>query len=168
MGKVVPETILSHWNTMVQGMKHSSKSFYDSVEQILGAHNLEHLKVERVNLSEGSILSAKREYLQIRREALVFHICAAPFGNGFFVSWWLGEREKGFSALLARIPVIGFFLRSVLKPLTYYKFDTTGMFQSVTHAAVLETLDAVVNAQGIRALSDLDRKPIMRDFFGRT
>lgn len=167
MGVIVPTGIVSHWSNMVQGLTCSSKEFYDSIEQGLGVHKLQDIKIERVNLSEGGILSAKREYLQIRRDTLVFHVCAAPFGNGFFVSSWLGEIEKGFWAFLSRIPVLGYFIRSTLKPLTYYKADTEGMFRSVTHAAVLQALDAVVNRQGLRAPSEAERKPEMRDFFGR-
>lgn len=167
MGAIVPTGIVSHWSNMVQGLTCSSKEFYDSIEQGLGVHKLTDIKIERVNFSEGGIFSSKREYLQIRRSDLVFHVCAAPFGNGFFVSSWLGEIQKGFWAFVARIPILGFFVRSVLKPLTYYKADTESMFRSLTHAAVLQALDAVVSNQGLRALSETERKPEMRDFFGR-
>jgi hypothetical protein len=167
MANIVPTEILSHWNHLVEGMSLSSQEFYSSVERLLGAHTLEKTKAERVNLSEGGLFSSKREYLQIRRGEHVFHVCAAPFGNGFFISWWLGHIESGLWALLARIPVVGFFVRNVLKPLTYYKLDTALMFQSVTHGAVLAALDQATTLKGARALSELDRKPIMRDFFQR-
>lgn len=167
MGAIVPTGIVSHWSNMVQGLSCSSKDFYDSIEQGLQVHKLTDTKIERVNFSEGGIFSSKREYLQIRRNDLVFHVCAAPFGNGFFVSSWLGEIQKGFWVFVARIPVIGFFVHSVLKPLTYYKADTESMFRSLIHAAVLQALDAVVSNQGLRALSEAERKPEMRDFFGR-
>ena len=49
---------------------------------------------------EGGLATAKREYLRIQRGSLVFDICGAPFGNGFFFSWWLA-REPGKHALLA-------------------------------------------------------------------
>jgi hypothetical protein len=71
-------------------------------------------------------------------------------------------------AELASWPYVGFIFRllaAVAKPLTYYRIDTALMFQSVTHSAVLEVLDSVVSAKGLRALSDTDRKPVMRDFF---
>jgi len=167
MGAIVPTGIVSHWSNMVQGLTCSSKELYESIEQGLQAHKLADIKIERVNFSEGGMFSSKREYLQIRRNDLVFHVCAAPFGNGFFVSSWLGEIQKGFWAFVARIPILGFFVRSVLKPLTYYKADTESMFRSLTHAAVLQALDAVVSNQGLRALSETERKPEMRDFFGR-
>ena len=40
------------------------------------------------------IASAKREYLRMQRGKYAFDICAAPFGNGFFVSWWFTSTTK--------------------------------------------------------------------------
>ena len=50
---------------------------------------------------------------------------------------------------------------------TYYSVDTALMFQSVTHGAVTAALDNALNAKGQRTLSDVDRRPIMKDFFER-
>lgn len=170
MGAVAATSILSHWNHMVPGMQQSSTEFYGAVDQALTAQGISDTKSERVNIAEGGILSAKREYLQVRRKEHVFHICAAPFGSGFFVSWWLGEVESGLWATLSSIPYIGFIFRliaSVAKPTTYYRIDTALMFQSATHGAVLSALDAVTSAKGVRTLTENERKPIMRDFFGQ-
>lgn len=170
MGAVTATSILSHWNHMVPGMQQSSADFYVAIERALMAHQLDDVKLERVNMAEGGLLSAKREYLQIRRRDHVFHICAAPFGSGFFVSWWLGEVESGIFAWLSSLPFVGWLFRifaSLAKPITYFRIDTGLMFQSVTHGAVLEALDASTAAKGVRALSELERKPVMRDFFGQ-
>ena len=168
MSAAKPTTIISHWNHMIPGTSESSQNFYSAIERSIAEHNLEHTKCERVNLSEGGLLSSKREYLQLRRKEHVFHICAAPFGNGFFISWWLGEMQSGLFDSLVRIPFLGPVLglfRNVAKPMTYYRVDTALMFQSVTHGAVLSALDDMTNAKGIRTLSESERKPIMRDFF---
>lgn len=165
MAHVAPTTILSHWNQMIPGLQQSSQDFYGAVEGFLATHDLKNVKLERVSLAEGGIFSAKREYLQIKRSEHVFHVCAAPFGNGFFISWWLGQIESGFWAWLASLPVVGALLQRFVKPLTYYKLDTALMFQSVTHGAVLEALDDATKARGLRALSESERKPVMRDFF---
>lgn len=162
--------ILSHWDHIVPGLQQSSKEFYDTVDEFLKEHHLQDAKIERVSIAEGGMLSAKREYLQVHRKDHVFHICAAPFGNGFFVSWWLGEVRSGFWAFLTRIPYIGWMfaiLANMLRPLTYYRVDTALMFQSVTHGAVLGALEKVIDAKGMRSLTDLERKPIMRDFFAQ-
>jgi hypothetical protein len=154
MGAVATTSTLSHWDHMFQGMQQSSDEFYTRVEQYLALHNLKDTKLERVKFSEGGIFSSKREYLQIRRGDHVFHLCAAPFGNGFFVSSWLGAVKRG---LFSRL----------FKPLTYYKVDTALMFQSVTHGAVLATLDEITTAKGLESLVFMERRPEMRDLFTR-
>jgi hypothetical protein len=168
MGHAVPTTIVSHWNQMIPGLQQlSAKGFYDKVEAALAPHNLNNVKLERINLSEGGLLSAKREYLQIRRTEHVFHVCAAPFGNGFFISWWLGQIESGLWAWLSMLPFIGPIVQRFIKPITYYKIDTALMFQSVTHGALLQALDGITEAKGLRSLTETERKPVMRDFFAR-
>jgi hypothetical protein len=170
MSAVSASAVLSHWNHLVPEMQQSSNDFYGAVDRLLKEARLEDAKVERVNLHEGGLLSAKREYLQVRRKEHVFHVCAAPFGSGFFVSWWLGEVQSGFFAMLSGLPYIGWlfaFLANLAKPLTYYRVDTALMFQSATHGAVLGALESVINAKGMRALTDSERKPVMRDLFAQ-
>lgn len=167
MSNVIPTSVLSHWNNRVEGLNNSSQDFYHAVEENLTQEHLQKVSMERVNLHEGGILSAKREYLQVRRGEHVFHICAAPFGSGFFVSWWLGHVERGFWALIAKIPLIGGWLIDLFKPATYYNVDTALMFQSVTHGAVLSAIDHLTDVQGLRRVPDDERKPIIRDFFGQ-
>lgn len=167
MSHVAPTTIISHWNHRIDGLSHSSAAFYADVERVLAATQIDHLKTERVNLSEGGIFSSKREYLQVRRGEHVFHVCAAPFGNGFFISWWLGHVESGLSAWLSGLPLIGFIVQRFLKRLTYYQIDTALMFQSVTHAALTDVLGTLTEARGLKALSDTERTPVMRDFFAQ-
>jgi hypothetical protein len=57
-------------------------------------------------LQGGGPASAKREYLQVGREKLIFDICGAPFGTGFFVSWWLAEAKTNRNPLLKIFAVI--------------------------------------------------------------
>lgn len=165
--KATPNIILSHWNQLVPGLQQSAQEFYGAIESFLSLHNLKDVKIERVTFAEGGMLSAKREYLQIRRSSHVFHVCAAPYGNGFFVSSWLGQVESGFFAWLATLPFVGWIFERFIKPLTYYKIDTAMMFQSVAHGSLLAALDAVTEARGLRALTESERKPVMRDFFSQ-
>jgi len=167
MSRIEPTEVLSHWNNRIEGMQQSSQEFYGEIERVLGTHHIPDLKTERVNMAEGGIFSSKREYLQLKRGEHVFHVCAAPYGNGFFTSWWLGHVESGFWALIAHLPVIGPLAQKFLKPLTYYKIDTAMMFQSIVHAAVLDVLDSLTKQKGLRALTESERKPVMRDFFAR-
>jgi len=167
MSRVIPTSIISHWNHRIENVKESSDQFYAEVERLLTAHEIKKLRCDRVKISEGGIFSANREYLQICRDHHVFYICAAPFGKGFFVSWWLGYVESGLMAWLGGLPIIGFFVRNFLQPVTYYKVDTGLMFQTVTHSAVTEALDKMLSGIGSKALSDVERKPVMRDFFAQ-
>lgn len=170
MSLKLPNEVLSHWNTMVEGLQQSSNEFYSESDRNLAAHQLRDVKTERVKISEGGPFSANREYLQIRHSDFVYHVCAAPYGNGFFVSSWLGEFESGFWAWLASIPYVGAvvrFFRSFLKPMTYYRVDTAMMFHTVVHASVTKALDSVLKARGMKELTELERKPVMKDLFSR-
>lgn len=165
MAKGKSLVILSHWSTMIEGLPASPKEFFQSVEAAVQNKNVPDTKFSRVDWREGGIISAKREYLRIKRKNLAFDICGAPFGNGFFISWWLGEVPSYFVQLLLEIPVIGPLFSRFIKPTTYYKIDTASMYQSLIHSAVLEVIDGMTKTKGLRALSESDRKPIMRNFF---
>ena len=81
--------IISHWHLLIDKCNASVADFYRSVEEALNARQVPDLDISRVTHSESGFGSAKREYLRIRRRGLTFDLCAAPFGRGFFVSWWL-------------------------------------------------------------------------------
>lgn len=159
--------VFSHWNTMIEGLDASPKAFFEALEKAIEKRSVPNTKHSRVDYKEAGILSAKREYLRIRRKDHAFDICGAPFGNGFFVSWWLGEVPSGIWALISMIPFLGWIAERLFKPQTYYQVDTMMMFQSLIHAAALEVIDDMTKAKGLRALSEAERKPQMRDFFQR-
>ncbi len=83
------------------------------------------------------------------------------------------------SALLARIgspwleeailsiPLVNLLYAWIFRPLTYYRVDTMLMFEKSVQAAVLEVIDEMTSAKGIRSLSDDERKPIHRGFLKR-
>jgi hypothetical protein len=156
-----PEEFVSHWNGMVEGLHISPLEFYGAVEQAIERWQIPDTRRERVDWREGGLLSAKREYLRVRRGEYVFDICAAPFGAGFFVSWWLGE----FKGCVTAFPFLNFLFRWLVKPKTYYAIDTAYMFKGAVHACVTNVLNEFTTAKGLRALSELDRKPVDRDVF---
>lgn len=214
-----PPVVLSHWYQLIEGLEASPMEFYASVEQAIERRHLPDTIRSRVDWREGGVLTARREYLRVTRGSHVFDICGAPFGNGFFVSSWLGEFRAGplvllglivglFLLLLLAIEVLGFFLGLFLvllgapflfslmaptmtaqfpgwddairaipvigplydrwfQPVTYYRIDTALMFQSAIHSAVLEVVDELTKAKGLRALTADERKPILRDLFQR-
>lgn len=116
--KAKPTEIVSQWAQLIEGLQFSPQEFYGKVEQALRDRQVPDLEMGRVDWPEGGILSAKREYLRLTRERLVFDICGAPFGTGFFVSSRLGVKPLTLSLVaivlaLAVIPAIGF---CVLRP----------------------------------------------------
>jgi hypothetical protein len=65
---------------------------------------------------------------------------------------------------LVAIPGIGRLYELLFKPFTYYRLDTALMFQQSVHAAVLEVIDGLTTANGLRSLTESERKPILREF----
>jgi len=165
MAKKVAQ-VLSHWNHFFDGLSASSQDFYQAVEGAVKTRSLPDIRLERVDFHEGGIFSAKREYLRVEHKEHLFDVCAAPFGTGYFFSWWLAEPAPyGLWGLILSVPYLGVIAQRLFTPMTYYKKDTILMVQSAIHNAILEVIDSMTAAKGLRALSELERKPIMRDLF---
>jgi hypothetical protein len=215
-------TVISNWHYPIDNFSTSTMEFYAAVEEALKPKQIPDYSVSRIDWREGGVLTARREYLRIKRGKLAFDLCAAPFGTGFFFSWWLAElptahallwailiffagfmifaicvtvlgflglfwgiavsagvfwllgyllREGQFGTdaedVVLAIPFFGGLYEKLFQPSTYYRADTTAMFQSVVHAAVLEVVDQVMSSKGARSLTELERKPIMREFYQR-
>jgi len=211
---------VSHWSTLIEDFQASPLAFYQAVEEALTRRQVPQTQNSRVDHREGGLLSANREYLHITRDKLVFDICGAPFGTGFFVSWWLAEDAFRLNALqkvgaifgmllvwvafwnmlglilgslilivivfgglalastvanagdhddlfLRELPIIGSLYVRLFKTETYYRIDTMLMFQQAVHNAVLEVIDAMTADKGVRALSETERRPIMKEFYSR-
>ncbi|MBE7486988.1 hypothetical protein HS121_01850 [bacterium] len=68
---------------------------------------------------------------------------------------------------LLGMTLIGAFYDVFRREPTYFEIDTALMFQSVVHSSVMEVMDSLTDAKGIPRLTELERKPIMREFFQR-
>jgi hypothetical protein len=62
------------------------------------------------------------------------------------------------------MPLIGRIYEWIFAPTTYYSIDTALMFQEAVHNAVFEVVDCMTAAKGVRALSEAERKPILKKF----
>lgn len=214
---VTPDTVNGHWSTLIEGLQESPLDFYDEVRATVAKKSISDLKFERIEYREGGVFSGFRPYLRIRRYREVFDVCGAPFGNGFFCSWWFAQvRPKmpafasilvvlGYLALIGTfmnagfirgpiilvllvllalfllsrmgspdtddfilaLPLIGPLYERFFRPMTYYRIDTSMMFQKSVAAAVMEVIDQITAAKGVRGLTELERKPVMREFFGK-
>jgi hypothetical protein len=85
----------------------SVSEFYKSVEEALKARKVPDLEIQRLTWSEGGLLSANRLYLRLTRERLVFDICAAPFGTGFFFSCRYLEIHRPMNPLVLLLLLVG-------------------------------------------------------------
>src|SRR5579862_2643000 len=90
---------IAHWHQLLENFHTSSLEFYSSLEAAIKARSVPELHSARIEHKEGGLASAKREYLRMHRGKHAFDICAAPFGTGFFVSWWFTEPPLKFAFL---------------------------------------------------------------------
>jgi hypothetical protein len=70
---------------------------------------------------------------------------------------WLASED-----LILGIPYLGPLYEHFFDPETYFKEDTRIMFQEMVHAAVLEAVDEMLQAKGLRALAPEARQPAIR------
>ena len=157
----------SHWNTLIENFEFSSKDFYYKVKKELLSNGISGITSSYVQLSEGAIFSPKRRYVRLHWKNHQYDICAAPFGNGFFVSWWLQYKITIGQILINLIPFVGGWLVRKLYPTTFYKIDTASMFQHYCHQSVLKVIQDITDGKGIRVMTEDEKKPIMRDIFKR-
>lgn len=86
-----PKSVLSHWHHLEENFSTSAVAFYEAVETAVKAREAPDLEFSRVLWKEGGVLSASREYLRVKRGRIAFDLCAAPYGRGYFFSWWMAE-----------------------------------------------------------------------------
>jgi hypothetical protein len=134
-------------------LKLSSQEFYKTVELEIIERQIPNVSLSRVTHRQSSIFTAKREYLRVTRHEYVFDICAAPFGTGFFFSWWLGYRNR---SVLARIPFINTMFGVNPKKKTLYQTDTENMFRSSIHSCFADAIAKLTTAKGIRGFTELN------------
>lgn len=102
--------VLSHWHHLIGNLQYPPQEFYSALEAAIQRREIPGSRFSRVDYLEGGMLSAKREYMRIERKDLVFDVCAAPFGNGFFISWWLGEALPRWGIIVAAGAMLFTFL----------------------------------------------------------
>lgn len=148
-----PVTIKSNWQHFYDNIDFSTQDFYEKVESGLKNREAQDLKYAKESFLESHILSAKREYLRITKNEYVFYVCAAPFGTGMFISWWLCTKDESF---INRIPLISRLFGKDRANKTFYQMDTEAMYKAIIHTTVVDTADNVTLAKGVR-LSESER-----------
>jgi len=226
----MPSNVIAHWDHLLENFQASSMEFYSSLEKAIHTRSLPESQWMRVEHKEGGLGSAYRIYFRTQRGRYAFDICAAPFGTGFFISWWLTEPSVPFGILytlgflfcltiafylacvigmgigyavggyvtgilfggslglfgvpislwlvgqairkgaipgestVLGMPLIGWIYERIFAPTTLYAIDTALMFEEAVRRAVLEVVDCMTEAKGVRALSEAERKPILKRF----
>lgn len=232
---------LSHWQKPIDGFQTSALEFYSAVEHGLKERAVPGINFSRVKFKESGVVSGDRIYLRVKRKGLFFDIGAAPFGTGFFISWWMSRARPSpivgtillvalvfglpwltfklltlffivlnvlhilfilkpilnigptifgwelyqvvalvavfallrklahklsidFDGLLSAVPIFGLIYKWAFARETYYAVDTMLMYQSLVAGVVTETIDKLTMAKGLRALTDDEKKPVMKDF----
>ncbi|REJ81319.1 MAG: hypothetical protein DWQ44_09705 [Bacteroidetes bacterium] len=151
-----PITPLSKWQHSFSFFKISTQEFYQKVEEEIKKHEIPGISIARVTHYQTGLISAKREYLRISRDEYIFDICAAPFGTDFFVSWWLGESDR---SVIGRIPILNTILGKNSKKKTFFQMDTEAMFKGSVRLSVMDAIDQITTAKGLRALTEQERMP---------
>ena len=158
---------LSHWQRPIDGLQTSAIEFYAAVETSLKERDIPGIQFARVKFKESGIVSAERIYLRVKRKGLFFDIGAAPFGTGYFFSWWMARSRPSpiLGTLLAAALVIAIpwltpklllplwyllhitHLMGILRPVIYvgpvlYKYKT---FQILAMIAVFALIRRIAN-----------------------
>lgn len=60
------------------------------------------------------------------------------------------------------MPVLGWLYEKLFNPVTYYSLDTALMFQESIRRAVNETIDSLLTQQGLQALREDQKTPVIK------
>ncbi len=161
--KVLQKTeAIGNWSHLFHDFHYDPDTFYDLVIKTMRERKVPDFAFIKLTLKEGGLLSHSRLYLQVSRGDFIFHICAAPWGTGYFFSWWLRQKMNDIDQFLILIPFVGSRIVKLRQYQSYYKLDTDSMFKKSVHQCVLAAIDSLTSAKGVRGMSELERSPDMR------
>lgn len=154
----------SRWSYRIPNFNYSTDEFYEQLAIGIDAQKIDGCYHKVVLEKEGGMLSASRKYFKVTWKEYEFFMCAAPFGNGFFLSWWLFVQPRSGNKI--RIPIIGSILNAGVEDVTMYQLDTAEMFMGYCHDVMLAKVKNITKDTGI-TLSEASTKPILKDIFKR-
>ena len=158
--------VIRHWRAFAESFHMAPSVFYSALEEEIKSREIPGLDLKKVEWAEGGILSFQRTYLRLTRERLVFDICAAPFGKGYFFSCRFAELPIQIHplAVLALFAVFGVLLLLLIRALGFF----WGCF-FLASGSVL-TILSLRNAVSL-GLADLDaalmRNPLLGPIYER-
>ena len=146
---------LSNWRYYFKELGISSQEFFDSVEKKVQDMQIPNVSFSMVTYRQEGIFSASRDYFRISRNEFVIDICSAPFGKGFFISYWLAKTDGG---LVAKIPFVNKLLGKDINSKTYYQLDTEAMFKESIHSCIVTVINEISSSKGIRGI--MEQEPV--------
>ena len=88
-----------------------------------------------------------------------------------FVLWSVALLARGghygAERAMLTIPLVGWLYQKAFAPQTFYRLDTMYMFQSAVQSAMLECINVMLTAKGLRTLNEAEEKPIQRELIDR-
>jgi hypothetical protein len=150
--------INGHWQIYFDDFRYSSQTFYSTIETAVKGKEMPGVKMERVGYHDSTVLSVEREYLHIKRENDVYIICAAPFGNGFFISSRKGSDPGHVKKMVISIPFIGGVIARLFFKKSFYQNDSQNMFVSAVHDTVLDIIHDITKEKGVRDMTERERQ----------
>ncbi len=129
----------------------SPNEFYTSIEDELKVRQMPGLTIERIEHREGGLLSAKRQYLRLRRERLVFDVCLAPFGT-----YWFFSRRYSYIPSTLRLWELLLVLLLLAGVEGFYVSLFGLMFGSILFGSSLLAIGLLMQNLIVLGLNDLD------------
>ncbi|MEO0898669.1 MAG: hypothetical protein AAFY71_19810 [Bacteroidota bacterium] len=168
---------LSNWNHFVSDMQYSPQEFFEAVKNHLEKLDLPEVHTSFITFRQPKI--GKRLYLRVEHLKNTIDIGAAPYGNGFFISYWVNKDNsssiiariyRGLAELFVRIPVpiVPQILYNILTrwadtaekaKLSYYAFDDVYMFQQAVHRSIMTVINDASSMQGRRQMQEFVPSP---------
>ena len=93
--------------------------------------------------------------------ALTIFVLSRLLRRGLF------QTQQQLEQLISGMTIFCALYDVFFRRLTYYEMDTATMFQSAAHKALLAVIDEVTKGKVLRPLTEEERRPIMREFFGK-
>jgi len=156
--------VFRHWYLLLPDHQSSTNEFYNAVLNSIAQARIPGLQASRMHFPEGNILSARREYLRLRRERLFFDICSTSFGSSWFYSF-------RFSVLPLRLRLWEIaVLLSLIALIWFVHVAVFGVFWSgIVFALNLLGIGYLLNTLVPMGLHDLDafimRLPVLGPFY---
>lgn len=152
-----------HWQYLFEGVQFSVEDFLRDVKFAVNSRAVPGVSTSQTTFPQAGILSIQRLYLKVERKDYIFYVGAGPFGNSFFVSWWLQEKLGLWPQFWAQFGRVGRSLADRSKSRTYYQLDTAIAFRQLVQNSVMEVVDRMTQTKGIR-LTEAERKPSLSKF----